>query len=221
VSEGEDGWRFHIGVDTDTDRRRLVQFMTSRTWWAIGHHGWRGWPGKWILSALLIGVAFGQVAWLEGASRDVVIALPAFSLAAAPWMVPATVWLSGRIWRRRLRRTHSSGWVIHWCEGPQGQLAIRSTHPKPAAAGKPARWPGADMFATGGAGGRLIAWLQHLADEDHAVLVFQTTQTQMVAYYQRAGFTLVSGPWLVLGHTVQLGRAVLEYPAPRLGDAGT
>jgi hypothetical protein len=115
-----------------------------------------------------------------------------------------------RLW---MLRPHSRSWIAHWREGPNGQLAVRMTRPVGGESGARTRWPGRDLFGHGGAGVRLLRWLQRLADDQHAIIVIATTVPTLVGYYPRAGFTVESERWLRLGKIVVAGKAVLSYPA--------
>ena len=209
-----DAWRFHTGTTSDEQRRRLAAFMNRRSLWALRHHGWRDGAGQVVvvvcLSAAVLTVADGGAAsgkaWAVAASA-------AFTISVV--LVGASYGLARRIRARRLRST-AGGWVAHWCEGPNGELAVRMTRPRQTKgrvrAGAPEFWDGVDLFGEHGAGRRLLRWLQELADEHGAVLVFRTTQPPLVRYYQRAGFTIASQPRLRIG-PVQLGTTTLHYPA--------
>jgi len=116
-----------------------------------------------------------------------------------------------RLWMLRPR---SVSWIAHWCEGPNGQLAVRMTLPARDESDTRTPWPGRDLFGHAGSGARLLRWLQQLADEQHATIVLTTTAPTLVGYYQRAGFTVESEQWLRLGEIVVAGKAVLSYPVP-------
>ncbi len=177
------------------------------------HHGWHGTQGKLAIAGLTAGIPLGALqAWADGSAGWIVTML---AVAGAVGVItPLSLALSAvvRWWRLRSAR---SGWVAHWCEGPDGELAIRMTHPKPATAEQPERWPGLDLYGIGGAGRRLLGWLQNLADDNGAALLVRTTQPRLVPYYENAGLTTVSRPWLRIGTAMQLGKTVLSYPPPR------
>jgi hypothetical protein len=106
----------------------------------------------------------------------------------------------------------------HPSEGPDGQLAIRMTRPKPATETSPEYWPGRDLYGKGGAGRRLLVWLQHLAEEHHATVIIKTTRPKLVTYYQGIGFSMVKPARTRVGTAWQLGTAVLRYP-PKQPDS--
>ncbi len=195
MSGEDDGWRFHVGAPTRAQRRRLLVFMTRRSLWALFRHGWRGAAGR----AAAVGFAvFALAAVLSVRVRGSVVLTVSVWLLLPACVVVAFVLASEalgtaiRWWRLWVP---GSRWVAHWCEGPDGQLAVRMTKPGRPKAGQPAQWPGTDLFGQGGSGRRLLAFLQRLADDERATLVIKTGPAPLVAYYQRAGFTVVKRSW--------------------------
>jgi hypothetical protein len=209
ASNQAEGWQFHSGTDTKSQRKRILRFMRRRSWWAELRYGWRAAAGKAALLAAMIGAAtgwvFGPLGWM--------IAPVIGAAAAVLIVVPLAHGLAGVLAWWHLR--HPGARVAHWCEGPNGELAFRMTAPRPARDGMPERWYGMDLYGIGGSGRRLLIWLQQRVDERGAVLIVRTTQPPLVDYYERVGFVVVRQPQLRLGHWAQFGTTVLRYP----GDA--
>jgi hypothetical protein len=209
----DDGWRFHVGARTRAERRLLLRFMTRRSVWSMYRHGWRATlPGRVTAGAFVAGLPLAVALVYTGMPTALAATAPLL-LAALTIVVilPVAVLISTGIRWWRLRAPHSA-WVAHWCEGPDGQLAVRMTKSKPPLPGQPTQWPGIDLFGQGGAGRRLLEWLQRLADDQHATLIIKTNTRPLIGYYEHAGFTLIK--------SLRPGRAaVLQYPAPEPADS--
>ena len=201
-----DQWRFHTGAVTDAQRRRLLRFMSRRSWWAALHHGWQAAPGKAALLAAAVGASVG---WVFGTLGWVVAPMIGVAFTVVV-VVPLAHGIARTLFWWHLRRPGTR--VVHWCEGPNGELAVRMTTPRPACAGVPEHWYGMDLYGVGGAGRRLLTWLQHLVDERGAILIIRTTHPPLVGYYQQAGFAVGHQPRIRLGRWAQLGATVLHYP---------
>jgi hypothetical protein len=208
------GWRFHAGVRCRADQWRLARYMIRRSWWATWRHGWRGTPGRACLAAASIGVLAIPVLWSTDGPTLLTLSSPLLLIAAYVVVGLPLVAVVSALIRLWMLRPHSRSWIAHWCEGPNGQLAVRMTRPASGESGARTRWPGRDLFGHAGAGVRLLRWLQQLADDQHATIIIATTVPTLVGYYQRAGFTVESERWLRLGEIVLAGKAVLSYPAP-------
>jgi hypothetical protein len=186
--------------------------MTRRSMWALYRHGWHL-PGM----AFVFGLLIGLYLYASGSSTAVAAATPvAAAMLTAGVIVPLSV-LTSMVIRRQMMCSSASRWMAHWCEGPDGQLAVRMTRPEPATEASPAYWPGRDLFGGGGAGRRLLVWLQHLAEEHHAVVIIKTTRPKLLIYYQSIGFSVVKPPRIRIGTAWQLGTAVLRYPPEQPG----
>jgi hypothetical protein len=208
-----DGWRFHAGMRCRADQWRLARYMIRRSWWATWRHGWRGTPGRACLAAASMGVLTMPVLWSTDGPTLLALSSPLLLIAAYVVVGLPLVAVVSALIRLWMLRPHSRSWIAHWCEGPDGQLAVRMTRPASDEAGAGPRWPDRDLFGHAGAGVRLLRWLQQLADDQHATIVIATTVPTLVGYYQRAGFTVESERWLRLGEIVLAGKAVRSYAA--------
>ncbi|WP_018588674.1 GNAT family N-acetyltransferase [Salinispora arenicola] len=205
----DDGWRFHTGIPAPLTAR-LLRFMTRRWRWALLRHGWRGPIGIAVVLGATGAAAAGIIATTLMPWAPELLLLPLAVIPAAAIAVTAGQVTIRGVWRRRLQ--HPDRWVPHWCEGPHGELAIRWTRPLPADH-RPERWYGMDLYGSGGAGRRLLHWLQRRADACGAVLVIRTNRPPLVTYYQSCGFVISKEAPVSLGRWTQIGTTVLYYPA--------
>ncbi|MDM4723273.1 hypothetical protein QTQ03_28595 [Micromonospora sp. WMMA1363] len=208
--EHDDGWRFHTGIPR-ADQARLLHFMIRRWRWGTLRHGWRGPLGiAAVVGAAGAGIA-GIIATMLMPWAPELLVLPLAVIPAVIIAVATGQVAIRRVWQRRLQHPER-GWVPHWCEGPHGELAIRWTQPL-SADHRPERWYGMDLYGSGGAGRRLLHWLQRRADARGAVLVIRTTRPPLVTYYQSCGFMISKETPVRLGRWTQIGATVLYYPA--------
>jgi hypothetical protein len=153
------------------------------------------------------------VLWSTNGPTLLTLAFPLLLVAAYVVVGLPLVAVVSALIRLWMLRPRSPSWIAHWCEGPDGQLAVRMTRPATGESGARTQWPGRDLFGQAGTGVRLLHWLQRLADDQHATIIIATTVPTLVGYYQREGFTVESERWLRLGPIVVAGKAVLSYPA--------